>query len=139
MADKTTFEPSGKYIRTIGRRKRSVAQVRVYEGGSGRVIINERELKEYLPVDILQMAVMAPFVTTGTEEKYDVTVKVKGGGIRGQADSIRLGIARALIEINPDYRPALKVLGFLSRDSRKKERKKYGLKGARRAPQWSKR
>lgn len=139
MAEKVTFEPKGKYIRTIGRRKRSIAQVRVYAGGSGRVIVNERELSEYLPVDILQMSVVSPFVATGTENQYDVTVKVGGGGIRGQADSIRLGIARALIEINPDYRPALKVLGFLTRDSRKKERKKYGLKGARRAPQWSKR
>lgn len=140
MAEKVTFTPKGKYIRTIGRRKRAVAQVRFYEaGGSGRIIVNERELEEYFPVATLRQSVVAPLATTGLLENHDITVKVAGGGIRGQADSIRLGIARALIEMNPDFRPALKVLGFLRRDARKKERKKPGLRSARRAPQWSKR
>ncbi len=128
-----------QYIETIGRRKEAIARVRLHHGGSGKITINERALDVYLPVSTLQQAVKSPFVQTGTETVFDVTVRVEGGGIRGQAEAVRLGIARALIDFNPELRTSLKKLGFLSRDARVRERKKYGKKSARRSPQWSKR
>ncbi len=128
-----------KYIKAIGRRKEATAQVRLHNGGTGKIEVNGKDLKEYLPVSILQQTVMAPFVETGTENMFDVTVLVKGGGIHGQADAIRLGISRALVDFNPENRTVLKKHGFMKRDARVRERKKFGKLGARRAPQWSKR
>lgn len=128
-----------KFIEAIGRRKEAVARVRLHHGGSGTITINDRVLMEYLPIQIMQEIVTAPLRETGMENVFDVVVRVRGGGIHGQADSIRLGIARALTEFNPEFRSVLKKRGFLSRDARVRERKKYGKKAARRSPQWSKR
>lgn len=130
---------SNEYIQTLGRRKTSVAQVRMYKNGKGKITINNKELEKYLPQSDLQQIVKEPLVAAGQEGQFDFTVKVEGGGIRGQAESIRLGIARALVVMNPALKKSLKKPGYLTRDPRKKERKKPGLKGARRAPQWSKR
>lgn len=132
-------ETQSRYIEAVGRRKEAVARVRLHNGGSGKITINERSFESYLPVASLQQSVMLPFVQTATETVFDVTVLVTGGGVRGQADSIRLGIARALIDFNPEFRTTLKKMGLLSRDARIRERKKYGKKSARRSPQWSKR
>ena len=121
-----------------GRRKSSVARVYVTPG-SGKITINKKDIEDYFGLDTLKVIVRQPFAVTGTEGKYDVLVNVYGGGFTGQAGAIRHGIARALNEANADYRPALKKAGYLTRDPRMKERKKYGLKGARRAPQFSKR
>jgi len=128
-----------KFTGTIGRRKTATAQVRLMTDGKGDVVINGKPLKQYFPGVLMQQKVLSPFETTGTQGRYDVSVRVVGGGITGQAESVRLGIARALIELNPDYRGSLKKLGFLTRDARKRERKKYGKKSARRSPQWAKR
>ncbi len=132
-------ETTPKYTGGLGRRKEAVALVRLITGGSGKMTINGREMKEYFPLFTHQQKVNAPFVATGNVGTYDVTVSVKGGGITGQADAVRLGIARALIDISLDYRAVLKKLGYLSRDARVRERKKYGHLSARRSPQWSKR
>ena len=121
-----------------GRRKSSIARVRLVEG-KGTITINGKDIDEYLGTDTLKVIVRQPLTTTNTLDKYDVICKVQGGGFTGQAGAIRLGIARALLEANSEYRPALKAAGFLTRDPRMKERKKYGLKKARRAPQFSKR
>ncbi len=121
-----------------GRRKSSVARVRLVPG-NGKITINERDIEEYIPYETLREVVRQPLKLTETLGSYDVLVNVKGGGYSGQAGAIRHGIARALLEVDPDFRPALKRAGFLTRDPRKKERKKYGLKKARRAPQFSKR
>ena len=121
-----------------GRRKSSVARVYITPG-SGKITINKKDIEEYFGLDTLKVIVRQPFEVTGTEGKFDVQVNVYGGGFTGQAGAIRHGIARALNEASSDYRPALKKAGYLTRDSRMKERKKYGLKGARRAPQFSKR
>ncbi len=122
-----------------GRRKKSIARVRLVEG-NGKITINEKDLNEYFGADTLKYIVKQPLMVTETESKFDVIVTVKGGGFTGQAGAIRHGIARALLEVNSDeYRPSLKSNGFLTRDSRMKERKKYGLKKARKAPQFSKR
>lgn len=126
-----------QYLGT-GRRKKSVARVRLVTG-KGNIIINGREFAEYIPSAATRLDVLQPLTLTETTEKYDVLVNVYGGGITGQAGAIRLGITRALMVINPDYRPALKAAGLVTRDPRAKERKKYGLKKARRAPQFSKR
>ncbi len=125
-------------IQATGRRKQAVARVRM-TGGVGSVTVNGVDIKEYLPFETLVMDVMQPLTITETVGKYDFTVNVVGGGFTGQAGAIRLGIARALIEEDPDLRSALKAAGMLTRDARIKERKKYGLKKARRAPQFSKR
>ena len=122
-----------------GRRKKAIARVRLVPAGSGAIIINDRALEEYFPMGTLQYIVKQPLNEVGAEGKYDVLVNVAGGGYTGQAGAIKLGIARALLEAEPDSRPALKKAGFLTRDPRAKERKKYGLKKARRAPQLSKR
>ncbi|MCI9437950.1 MAG: 30S ribosomal protein S9 [Lachnospiraceae bacterium] len=121
-----------------GRRKKSVARVYLTPG-KGDVIINKRSMDEYFGLETLKVIVRQPFAATGTTEKFDVQVNVRGGGFTGQAGAIRHGIARALLEVDADYRPVLKKEGFLTRDPRMKERKKYGLKAARRAPQFSKR
>jgi small subunit ribosomal protein S9 len=125
------------YIGT-GRRKRSVARVRL-TSGTGKFVINGRDISEYLPFETLIMDIMQPLELTENVGKFDITVNVDGGGFTGQTGAIRLGITRALMEVNPDYRPALKAAGLVTRDARIKERKKYGLKKARRAPQFSKR
>ncbi len=121
-----------------GRRKSSVARVRLVEG-TGKITINGKDIDEYLDIETLKVIVKQPLVATNTLSKYDVIVKVTGGGYTGQAGAIRHGIARALLEANAEYRPILKSNGYLTRDPRMKERKKYGLKKARRAPQFSKR
>ena len=121
-----------------GRRKESIARVRVM-AGKGEVTVNGKNLDEYFGSDILKVIVNQPFAVTNTVGKYDVVVKVVGGGLTGQAGAIRHGIARALNEANSEFRPALKAAGLLTRDPRMKERKKYGMKKARKAPQFSKR
>lgn len=126
-----------QYIGT-GRRKSSVARVRLVPG-TGRILINDREIENYIPFEALRTVVKQPLVATETTGSYDVLVNVSGGGYTGQAGAIRHGIARALLQADPEYRPTLKRAGLLTRDARMKERKKYGLKGARRAPQFSKR
>ena len=121
-----------------GRRKKSIARVRIMPG-KGEITINKRDIEEFFGYETLKMLVRSPFVVTDTMGKYDVFVSVKGGGYTGQAGAVRHGIARALIKAEPELRGALKSAGFLTRDPRMKERKKYGLKAARRSPQFSKR
>ena len=122
-----------------GRRKSSVARVRVVENGKGVITINEKPLEEYFGLATLQYIVKQPLALLGLEDKVDVMVNVQGGGFTGQAGAIRHAIARGLVEVNEQYKDELKKAGFLTRDSRAKERKKYGLKKARKAPQYSKR
>ena len=126
-----------KYYGT-GRRKSSVARVYLVPG-TGKITINKRDIDEYLGLETLKVVVRQPLVATDNVDKFDVLVNVKGGGYTGQAGAIRHGIARALLQVDGEYRPTLKAAGFLTRDPRMKERKKYGLKAARRAPQFSKR
>ena len=121
-----------------GRRKKSIARVRL-NSGKGNILINGRDVKEYFNLDSLLYVVNQPLVTTKMEGKLDVIVSVSGGGLSGQAGAVRHGISRALVELNPDFKKPLKDEGFLTRDPRMKERKKYGLKKARKAPQFSKR
>ena len=121
-----------------GRRKSSIARVRI-SSGTGKITVNKRDIEEYFGLETLKMIVRAPFDVTDTLGKYDVTVNVNGGGFTGQAGAIRHGISRALINAEAEFRAPLKAAGFLTRDPRMKERKKYGLKAARRAPQFSKR
>ena len=133
------YETKKKYYYGTGRRKSSVARVRVYENGTGSIIINGREIDNYFGLDTLKLIVNQPLLATDMVGKVDVVVTVAGGGVSGQAGAIRHGISRALLTLNPEYRASLKAAGFLTRDPRMKERKKYGLKAARRAPQFSKR
>ena len=126
------------YFYGTGRRKKSVARVRIYPG-SGEITINGRSIDDYFGLETLKLIVNQPFGVTGTAGKFDIVANVAGGGISGQAGAIRHGVARALLSADVNYRPALKAAGFLTRDPRMKERKKYGLKAARRAPQFSKR
>ncbi len=128
---------NAKYYGT-GRRKKSIARVYLVPG-KGNVTINKRNMDEYFGLETLKVIVRQPLVLTDTADKFDVLVNVHGGGFTGQAGAIRHGVARALLQADADYRPALKKAGFLTRDPRMKERKKYGLKAARRAPQFSKR
>jgi len=121
-----------------GRRKNSVARVRLVPG-EGKIVINKRDINDYFGLETLKLIVKQPLALTDTLGKYDVLVNTNGGGISGQAGAIRHGIARALLKVDPEYRQTLKKAGFLTRDPRMKERKKYGLKAARRAPQFSKR
>lgn len=145
MAEKKTVKKTvKKATKTIqywgtGRRKSAIARVRLIPDGGGKVVINNKPLEEYFTKGTLQYIVNQPLVETKTTSKYTVMVNVHGGGFSGQAGAVRLGIARALCEADLGYRPALKVAGFLTRDPRSKERKKYGLHKARRAPQFSKR
>ncbi|MBQ7535495.1 MAG: 30S ribosomal protein S9 [Stomatobaculum sp.] len=128
---------SERYYGT-GRRKTSVARVYLVPG-TGKITINKRDIDEYLGLEVLKLTVRQPLVATETLDKFDVLVNVVGGGVSGQAGAIRHGISRALLQVDGEYRPVLKKAGFLTRDPRMKERKKYGLKAARRAPQFSKR
>lgn len=125
------------YIGT-GRRKTSVARV-FMTPGKGKIVVNDKSLEEYLPLETLRMVVRSPLELTETLEQFDIKINVQGGGYTGQAGAMRHGITRALMESSADYRPALKAAGYVTRDSRMKERKKYGLKAARKAPQFSKR
>ena len=126
------------YFYGTGRRKSSVARVRLY-AGTGKITVNDRDIDDYFGLETLKLIVRQPLVATETVDKFDVIVTVRGGGFTGQAGAIRHGISRALLQADADYRPTLKKAGFLTRDPRMKERKKYGLKAARRAPQFSKR
>ncbi len=126
------------YFYGTGRRKKSVARVRLYPG-TGEITINGRSIDDYFGLETMKLIVNQPFGVTGTEGKFDIVANVVGGGISGQAGAIRHGVSRALLNADAEYRPALKAAGFLTRDPRMKERKKYGLKAARRAPQFSKR
>ena len=128
---------STKYYGT-GRRKSSVARVRLY-AGTGKVTVNDRDIDDYFGLETLKLIVRQPLVLTGTADKFDVVCRVAGGGVTGQAGAIRHGLSRALLQFDEELRPTLKKAGFLTRDPRMKERKKYGLKAARRAPQFSKR
>jgi small subunit ribosomal protein S9 len=121
-----------------GRRKKSIARVRVY-AGTGKITINDRDIDDYFGLDTLKLIVRQPLTVTELTDKFDIVCRVTGGGVTGQAGAIRHGLARALLQYDESLRPVLKKAGFLTRDPRMKERKKYGLKGARRAPQFSKR
>lgn len=129
---------SRPYFYGTGRRKSSVARVRVY-AGSGKITINGRDIDDYFGLETLKLIVNQPMELTNTIGKFDLECNVAGGGVTGQAGAIRHGLSRALLQYDPELRPALKQAGFLTRDPRMKERKKYGLKAARRAPQFSKR
>ncbi len=129
---------SARYHEAVGRRKTAVARVRIF-GNSGEILINGREYKKYFTVARHQNCVIAPLKEAGIEEKIGIEAKVSGGGIGAQAEAARHGISRALLKVNPEFRKPLKRAGFLTRDPRMVERKKYGLKKARRAPQWAKR
>ena len=133
------YESKKQYQYGTGRRKASVARVRVYEGGTGSITINGRDIDEYFGLETLKLIVRQPLVATELLGKVDVICTVSGGGVTGQAGAIRHGISRALLGVNPELRATLKAAGLLTRDPRMKERKKYGLKAARRAPQFSKR
>ncbi len=126
------------YFYGTGRRKSSVARVRVYNG-TGKITINDRDIDDYFGLETLKVIVRQPLVLTNNADKFDIVCRVEGGGVTGQAGAIRHGVARALLQADAELRPELKKAGFLTRDPRMKERKKYGLKGARRAPQFSKR
>ena len=133
------YQSKKPYLYGTGRRKSSVARVHLFPNGTGSITVNGRSIDEYFGLDTLKMLVRQPLEATGNTGKMDVVATVTGGGVSGQAGAIRHGISRALLEMNPEYRTALKAEGFLTRDPRMKERKKYGLKAARRAPQFSKR
>lgn len=128
-----------RYFEAVGRRKTSVARVRLWNKKENGIIVNEKKLHDYFPTLELQSVVKEPLVTMNSEEKFKITVKVSGGGIHSQAEAVRHGISRALIEFNIDFRKRLKKAGFLTRDPRAKERRKFGLKKARKAAQWRKR
>ena len=130
---------ASQYYEGIGRRKSASARVRLYPGGSGNVIINDKDAPDYLPREGDIQIMMRPLTQVGQETQYDISVHVNGGGITGQRDAIQLGIARALLKVDPDMRSDLKPRGFLTRDARVKERKKPGLKRARKAPSYTKR
>ncbi len=132
------YKSSTPYFYGTGRRKSSVARVRLIPG-TGAITVNGRDIEEYFGLDTLKTIVRQPLVLTGTEGKFDIIAKVVGGGVSGQAGAIRHGLSRALLQAGDEMRPILKKAGFLTRDPRMKERKKYGLKAARRAPQFSKR
>ncbi len=134
----TVTDADGRPIQTVGRRKEAVVRVRLLPG-TGQFTLNGRSIEEYFPNKVHQQLIREPFVILEKAEQYDVVGLLHGGGVSGQAGALRLGIARALIEIEPEDRPALKKAGFLTRDPRVTERKKYGLKKARKAPQYSKR
>lgn len=127
------------YYEGLGRRKTSTARVRLHPGGSGQVVVNGKPYREYFGREDDWRNVSQPLVLTQNESRFDVTVTVSGGGITGQSEAIQMGISRALLEVNPDFRPALRKAGMLSRDAREKERKKPGLKRARKAPTYTKR
>ena len=133
------YQPKKAYHYGTGRRKSSVARVHLFPGGTGVITINNRDIDNYFGLETLKTITRQPLVTTSTVGRVDIEATVVGGGVTGQAGALRHGIARALLKMNEEFRPALKQAGFLTRDPRMKERKKYGLKAARRAPQFSKR
>ena len=133
------YKSKKPYFYGTGRRKSSVARGHVYENGTGTITINGRDIDDYFGLETLKLIVRQPLVATELLGKVDIVATVTGGGVTGQAGAIRHGVSRALLLVNAEYRPALKAAGFLTRDPRMKERKKYGLKAARRAPQFSKR
>ena len=133
------YKSKKPYLYGTGRRKSSVARVRLYEGGTGKITINGRDIDDYFGLDTLKLITRQPLVLTEMVEKVDIIATVTGGGVTGQAGALRHGISRALLLVNPEFRPVLKRAGYLTRDPRMKERKKYGLTAARRAPQFSKR
>ena len=134
-----TYKCKKPYMYGTGRRKSSVARVHLIPNGTGSITINGRDIDDYFGLETLKLIVRQPLVATGTVGKVDIEATVAGGGVSGQAGAIRHGISRALVTLNPEYRASLKAAGFMTRDPRMKERKKYGLKAARRAPQFSKR
>ena len=133
------YKSKKPYFYGTGRRKSSVARVHLFENGTGAITINGRDINDYFGLETLKMVVRQPLNSTDTLGKVDIVATVEGGGVSGQAGALRHGISRALLQVNPEFRPILKKAGFLTRDPRMKERKKYGLKAARRAPQFSKR
>ena len=133
------YQSKKPYMYGTGRRKSSVSRVHLFPDGTGSITINGRDIDEYFGLETLKMLVRQPLVSTDTLGKVDIVATVEGGGVSGQAGALRHGVARALLSVNPEYRAILKKAGFLTRDPRMKERKKYGLKAARRAPQFSKR
>jgi small subunit ribosomal protein S9 len=133
------YKSSRPYLYGTGRRKSSVARVRLYPNGTGQITINNRDIDKYFGLETLKLIVRQPLVSTSTIGRVDIVATVIGGGVSGQAGAIRHGLSRALLKVNDEFRPLLKRAGFLTRDPRMKERKKYGLKAARRAPQFSKR
>ena len=133
------YQSKNPYMYGTGRRKSSVARVHLFPNGSGNITVNGRDIEEYFGLETLKMVVRQPLNETNTLGKVDIVATVEGGGVSGQAGALRHGISRALLLVNPEYRTVLKKAGFLTRDPRMKERKKYGLKAARRAPQFSKR
>ena len=139
MAARTTAKSKKVQYLGTGRRKKSVARVRLISNGTGKIVINKVDLDTYFPMDTMKYIVCQPLTLTNTQEKFDVYVNVYGGGFSGQAGAIRHGIARALVRADETFKTELKKAGFLTRDSRMKERKKYGLHKARKAPQFSKR
>ncbi len=139
MAGKAVLKSKKIQFLGTGRRKSSIARVRILPNGSGKITINKKDISEYFPMDTMKYIVRQPLTLTNTEDKYDIFVNVIGGGVSGQAGAVRHGIARALVKADESLKPELKKAGFLTRDSRMKERKKYGLHKARRAPQFSKR
>ncbi|TSC75501.1 MAG: small subunit ribosomal protein S9 [Parcubacteria group bacterium Gr01-1014_30] len=138
-AQKAVAQKAAKYFQALGRRKTSVARVRLWTRGDGKFLINGKPLEAYFPLSELRQQVLAPLTEMGSEDKFTISALVKGGGFRGQAEALRHGLARALVFFNADFRKRLKKAGFLTRDPRMRERKKFGLKRARRAPQWAKR
>ena len=133
------YKSKKPYLYGTGRRKSSVARVHLFPNGTGTITINGRDIDDYFGLETLKLIVRQPLVTTELLGKVDIAATVTGGGVTGQAGAIRHGIARALVKANEEYKPAIKKAGYLTRDPRMKERKKYGLKAARRAPQFSKR
>ena len=133
------YQSKNPYMYGTGRRKSSVARVHLFPNGTGKITINGRDIEEYFGLETLKMVVRQPLNATETLGKVDIVATVEGGGVSGQAGALRHGISRALLLVNPEYRAILKKASFLTRDPRMKERKKYGLKAARRAPQFSKR
>lgn len=128
-----------EYYEAVGRRKRATARVRLFPLGDGHIVINERPFDEYFVRGSDVLSLTGPLKATATENRFNISVKVKGGGTTGQSGAVRMGIARALLKVDPELRPILRKGGFLTRDAREKERKKPGLKGARKAPQYTKR
>jgi small subunit ribosomal protein S9 len=128
-----------EYYEAVGRRKRATARVRMFPGGDGSIVVNEKPLEEYFVRESDVLTLTEPLKVTATENRFNISVRVKGGGMTGQSDAVRMGVARALLKADPELRPILRKGGFLTRDARAKERKKPGLKRARKAPQYTKR
>ena len=139
MEKTKTKKTDSKYFEAKGRRKTSVARVRLFSAGESSLLVNDKKAGDYFPTKELQCIVGEPLKKVKIETKFKILAKIKGGGIHSQAEALRHGISRALIKFNPEFRKSLKKEGFLTRDSRMKERRKFGLKKARKAPQWSKR